>query len=448
MSKTRPSRVLPAALAIIATTALVACGAGTDPESPTETAPATAAATSREDAASAGSLTIVVEGGGLAQLQPIADSFTEETGTAVTFVELPYDSLYDRISSELASGDLSFDVVAVDAIWMSAFGPALEPIDDLFTADVEADLFPALLEEATFDGHYVGMPAWTNAQILLYRTDLFDDPEEQAAFEAEYGYALAAPTTWNEYNDAAAFFTRDIDGDGAIDLYGTDVKGGVETEWLALVLQAGSDAMVLDADGNVIINDANHLAALEEYVSNVEIAPPGAAQVGWAEAQNLFNQGQLAMTRFWAHAYTQVPSDSPVAGMVGAVPMPAGPGGVAGVPGAWYLSIPQGGEQGELASQFIKYSYENNELGLDTALGLAATRVALEEGAQLEGHENLGALLETLDAPGTTARPAVPEWQQIVDDALIPMLQQAVVPGADYQQLLDESMTQIEDIVS
>ena len=42
-------------------------------------------------------------------------------------------------------------------------------------------------------------------------------------------------------------------------------------------------------------------------------APPGAAQVDWAAAQNLFNQGKTAMTRFWAHAYRQIPKDAPVA---------------------------------------------------------------------------------------------------------------------------------------
>lgn len=395
-------------------------------------------------------LTVLVEGGGKAELEPVAAAFTEETGTEVTFVELPYDGLYDRLSSELSSGNVSFDVAALDAIWLTAFADGVESLDDLMTDEVQADLYPALLEEAQVDGRFVGMPAWTNAEVLFYRTDLLEDPAEQEAFEAEYGYELAPPTTWEEYRDVARFFTRDTDGDGATDLYGTDVKGAVETEWLATVLQAGAEGTVLDADGNVIIDDAAHKEALDFYVAPLledEAVPSGAAQIDWAEAQNLFYQGKTAMMRFWAHAFPQTPEDSPVFGNVGVVPMPAGPEGVAGIPGAWYLSVPTATDNTEAAMDFVQFAYENNALGLDTALGLAATKSALEGAAAEEGNEHIQALIETLEAPQTTPRPASEDWQEIVDTVLIPMLQEAVQGGADTQQLLDDAKAQIEQIV-
>ncbi|WP_324651682.1 sugar ABC transporter substrate-binding protein [Georgenia sp. H159] len=394
-------------------------------------------------------LTVLVEGGGRAVLTPIAEAFEAETGTSVTFVELPYESLFDRLNTELSAGNVSFDVAALDAIWLSAFGPGMEPLDDMFTDSVQGDLFPALIEEAQVGGHFVGMPAWTNAQILYYRTDLFSDPEQQEAFSAEYGRELAPPTTWEEYMEVAEFFTQDTDGDGTTDLYGADVKGAVETEWLSLVLQAGAENMVLDADGNVIVNDADHKAALDAYIAPVEadIAPAGASQVDWATAQNSFNQGQLAMTRFWAHAYAQIPEDSPVHGNVGVTTMPAGPGGEAAVPGAWYLSVPEATANQEQAKEFVQFVFDHNELGLDTDLGLAATVSALESGDASE-RPNLAALIAALDAPGTTPRPATERWQEIVDAVLIPMLQEATTGGADTQALLDRAAEQIEAIVN
>ncbi|MCL3861078.1 sugar ABC transporter substrate-binding protein [Actinotalea sp. K2] len=430
------------ALTLSAALALTACGAGgADDDTSDDGA---------EGAAASGAITVLVEGGGLAELQPVADAWKSETGNEVTFVELPYGGLYDRLSTELASGSVSFDVAALDAIWLPAFADGVESLDEMFTDDVTADLFPALLEEASVDGRYIGMPVWTNAQVLFYRADLLEDPAEQTAFEAEYGYPLAAPTTWEEYRDVATFFTRDTDGDGATDLYGTDVKGAVETEWLASVLQAGADGMVLDADGNVIINDAAHKAALDFYVAPLledGSAPQGAAQIDWAAAQNLFYQGQTAMMRFWAHAYTQTPEDSEVFGKVGVAPMPAGPGGLAGVPGAWYLSVPTATKNTELAKEFIQFAFDNNALGLDTALGLAATKSALQSLVGVEGHENLAPLIETLEADGTMPRPATDKWQQIVDTVLIPMLQAAVAGGADNQQLLDDAKAQVEAIL-
>lgn len=394
-------------------------------------------------------LTVLVEGGGSAVLTPIAEAFEAETGNSVTFVELPYDSLYERLNTELSSGQVSFDVAALDAIWLSAFADGMQSLDALYTDDVKADHFPSLVEEAQVDGRFIGMPAWTNAQILYYRTDLFEDPAQQDAFQAEYGRDLAVPTTWDEYLEVATFFTQDTDGDGTTDLYGTDVKGAVETEWLAMVLQAGASSVVLDGDGNVIINDANHKAALDAYIAPLEagIVPSGAAQTDWAAAQNYFNQGQTAMTRFWAHAYAQIPEDSPAFDNTGVTTMPAGPGGEAAIPGAWYLSIPEATERGDAASEFISYVIEHNELGLDSDLGLAATVSALEAG-DADGKPNLGALMAALEAPGTKPRPATAKWQEIVDSVLIPMLQKASAGGADTQALLDDAAAQVEAIVN
>jgi ABC-type glycerol-3-phosphate transport system substrate-binding protein len=419
------------ALLAVSTLALSACGAGGG----------------GGDSSSDGkNLTVLVEAGGHAELQPIADAYKEETGTSVKFVELPYDGLYNRLNSEFTSGSVSFDVAALDAIWLPAFAEAVQPLDDLFTSDVESDLFPGLVQEAQVDGKFVGMPAWTNSEILFYRTDLFEDPKEQADFAAKYGYDLAPPTTWEQYRDVAEFFTRDTNGDGQTDLYGTDVKGAVETEWLATVSQAGADHMVLDGD-TVTIDDAEHKEALDFYTSVLPFAPSGAAQLDWGGAQNLFYQGQLAMFRFWGHAYPQTPEDSVVKDKVGAAPMIGGPGGVAGVPGAWYLSIPAAGKNQDAASEFIQFAYDNNEMSVDTSLGLAARVSVFEKFADQPGYEHYKALLETLNADSTKPRPSTAKWQEIVDTVLTPMLQKAVEPGADNAALLVDAKSQIEQIV-
>ncbi|MCO1339699.1 sugar ABC transporter substrate-binding protein [Kocuria polaris] len=384
------------------------------------------------------SVTVLVEAGGHAELAGVAEVCEESAGLDVTFVELPYDGLFNRLSSEFSSGTVSFDVAALDSVWLPSFKDALEPIDELFTDEVKQDIFPALVEEANVDGHFIGMPAWTNAEIILYRTDLFEDAENMGDFEAEYGYELAAPTTWQQYQDISEFFTRD-------GMYGTDVKGAVETEWLAHVLQAGSP-MVLDENNNVIIDNDAHKEALDFYVSLTESAPPGAAQVDWASAQNLFNQGKTAMTRFWAHAYRQIPDDASVAGKVGTAAMIGGSAGVAGVPGPWYLSVPQATENTESAKKFIECAYENNSLGIESSLGLASRISAFEQYQDEEGYESFTPLIATLNAEATATRPATEKWQQIVDTVLIPLLQKAVA-GGDTETLLADAKKQIEDLL-
>lgn len=421
----RSRRVLGALVAAVLLAVTAACGAG-------------------GGSSSATSIRVLVEAGGHAELQPVADAFQKETGIEVTFVELPYDGLYDRLSNDFSSGRPTADVVALDAIWLKAFAAGVEPLDDLFTQSVKDDLFPSLVQEAQVDGHFVGMPVWTNAEILYYRKDLFDDEANKSAFKKKYGYDLVPPTTWQQFADAAQFFTRD-------GMYGTDVKGAVETEFLATLMQAGAKDMVLTSDGKAAIDTPEALAALDYYAglnNDLHVSAPGAAQIDWAGAQNLYNQGKTAMTRFWAHAYTQIPDDSPAKGKTGVTVLPAGPAGSAAVPGAWYLSVPNGAENPEGAEQFVKFAFDHNALSVDTSLGLAARRSALAEYADKPGRENLKAMTEALEAPATTPRPATEKWQQIVDTVLIPMLQKAVTPGADNKALLAEAQAQIEDLLS
>jgi ABC-type glycerol-3-phosphate transport system substrate-binding protein len=381
---------------------------------------------------------VLVEAGGHAELTGVAEECKKETGVSANFVELPYDGMFNRLSSEFSSGNVSFDVAALDSVWLPSFKDAVQPIDELFTDEAKKDIFPALVKEANVDGHFIGMPAWTNAEIILYRKDLFEDAKNKADFKAKYGYELAAPTTWKQYQDIAEFFTKD-------GMYGTDVKGGVETEWLAHVLQAGSP-MVLDQNNNVVIDNAAHKEALDFYVGLAKSAPSGAAQVDWAAAQNLFNQGKTAMTRFWAHAYRQIPKDSPVAGKVGAAPMIAGSAGVGAVPGPWYLTVPKATKNADAAKKFVKCAYDYNDKGIESSLGLASRISAFEKYQDKAGYESFKPLIDTLKGKATATRPATEKWQQIVDTVLVPMLQKAVA-GGDSAALLADAKKQIEDLL-
>jgi ABC-type glycerol-3-phosphate transport system substrate-binding protein len=427
--RSRTGRLRWTAIAAVATAVVVAltgCGAG-------GSAPSASSGKVK-------SLTVLVEAGGHGELQPIADAYLKQTGTKVTFVELPYNGLYDRVNSELSSGSVSFDVAALDAIWLPAFAPGLSPLDSMFTSSVTSDLFPATLAEGKVGGHYVGMPAFVNSEILYYRKDLFDSAANKAAFKAKYGYDLTPPTTWQQYADAAAFFTKN-------GMYGTAVKGDVETEYLATLMQAGEKNMVLDSKGNVTLGDAASLKALNYYTSLSKDSPSGESQIDWAAAQNLFNQGKTAMMLFWGHAYRQIPTNSPVYGKVGAAPMIAGPAGIAGIPGPFYLSIPKAGKNQQAAADFVRFAYQHNSLSAGTALGLVARISALKQYENKPGYAAYQPMITTLSAPATQSRPETPKWQQIVDSALIPMIQKAVQPGANNQQLLDAAKQKIQSIL-
>jgi len=390
-------------------------------------------------------LNILVEGGGKQLQEAIAKKFEEETGNKVNFIEVPYAQVFDKLSIEMASGGSSYDIASIDVIWIPNFAKFAEPLDDLFTNDVKNDIFPSLLADAQFGGKYVGMPAWANAEILFYQKSLFEDPKEKANFKAKYGYELKAPKTWKEFSDMAKFFTRDTNNDGEIDLYGTDVKGAVETEWLATVLQAGSPAVVLDADNKIIIDNQAHKNALKFEIDLIkqEVCPSNVNEVDWNVSQQLFFEGKLAMERFWAHNYRFTPKDSVVYGNVGVAPMIAGPGGIGAITGPWFNIIPTTSVNKDVAKQFIQFAFENNAMGLDAPLGLAARISAYDSYADKKGFEHFGPLIETLNASQTKGRPMVTYWNEIVNDVLLPMLQKAY-SGQPVDDVLAEARSLIE----
>lgn len=394
-------------------------------------------------AAHAEAITVLVEGGGHSLQQAAADAFTKETGIEVNFVEVPYQGVYDKLSAEIASGASNYDVATIDVVWNAAFAAHVEDLTDLFTDAVKADIPPALVADANVGNKMMGMPAWANAEIVFYRKDLWEDPANQTAFKEQFGYDLAPPATWQQWRDMATFFTKD-------GMYGTVVIGGTSEEWMAEVLQAGSPGVILDDAGNVILDNQAHIDALENYRAPLcldKSVPDNALEISWGEAQNLFYQGQTAMMKFWAHAYKMTPEDSQIAGKVGVAPMIAGSAGIAAIPGPWYNVIPSTSQHKDAARQFISYLVAHNALGIEAPLGLAATNSAYESYMGKPGYEHFGPLMATLSAPATKGRPLNENYQELVDEAVMPAFQGALECEDNVAELLQDAAATARDIL-
>ena len=67
------------------------------------------------------------------------------------------------------------------------------------------------------------IPRHADISGMHYRTDLFEDADLQAKFEAAYGYPLAPPATLEQMYDMSEFFV----GEGAV-AYGTVFAGKEE----------------------------------------------------------------------------------------------------------------------------------------------------------------------------------------------------------------------------
>ena len=160
----------------------------------------------------------------------MVNAFYKETGIRVAVDLLPGGAMLQKMVSEFQAETGFYDVFRESPSWIPDHTAAgwLEPVNDLIERDrdeIDVDDFISSVwgthtMVGLFPDQIWGLPLNVTTRILVYDRQLFEDPDEQAAFKEKYGYDLAPPKTTQEWLDMAEFFTRDTDGDGEIDLWG------------------------------------------------------------------------------------------------------------------------------------------------------------------------------------------------------------------------------------
>lgn len=269
-------------------------------------------------------------------LQQVANEYEEETGIAVNIVQEPWGSYYDRVLAEWSAQGDSFDMVVGDSQWIGQAvteGHYVDMTEFLVGEGIAETVTPATLtyygEYPTGSGSYFAYPTQGDAAGLAYRQDLFEDPEEMAAFEETYGYPLAVPETWAQLRDIAEFFHRPEEG-----LYGIGVYTQVDYDAITMGFENiffSYGAEWGDEDYNVlgVVNSPEAVAALELYRDLYNFAPPGTNNAFFAEMNDLFITGQAAMIMNYFAFLPALdnPEINPYAETTGYASMPAGPDG-------------------------------------------------------------------------------------------------------------------------
>lgn len=371
------------------------------------------------------SITVMVESGSPAEAlaNATAADFESETGCKVVVDAVAYTGMYDKISTEIRANQAAHDVACLDFVWLAAFADAIEPLTDVDTSD----FLPTLEGSGTIDGNLLGYPMWVNAKILIYRKDLISEDK--------------VPTTWEEYQALAQELTTD-------DMKGTCVFGSgsdAVCSFLDFACQAGAKGLVFDADGNVNITDQAYVDALNFMVENAsaDYTPADALATAATESQELFTNGQIAMQLNWSHQYPAAVA-ALGADKVGCAPMIAGSAGIGATTGPWYECVMKNSENKDLAQQYVAYMYDHNADYMDLTLKIAGRTSVYEEAAKEAGNEHTTAVLNTLAAEQSQARPMVTTWAQI--EEVLTGVVESCIGGADVTSTLESAAAEIEAI--
>ncbi|MHB9092466.1 MAG: extracellular solute-binding protein [Chloroflexota bacterium] len=239
----------------------------------------------------------------------------------------------------------AYDVVNISPWWIGDFGPFLEPIEkyvndpkvaqpDFDYKDYNPDVLKAY---CSFEGKTIGLPYRADHMMLVYRTDLLEDPKEKDAFKAKYGAELVPPKTWDEHDKIAEFFTRPDKS-----LWGSAVMGKRShqsgAQWINRFFSFGGQ--YFDAKGVPTINSEAGVKAMGHLVNTgKKFGAPGYLTHESAEARQMFWEGKYALSEAWPGGTVvgaQDPKQSKVVGKVNGVVMP---GGGIGCGGGWFLAM-------------------------------------------------------------------------------------------------------------
>lgn len=443
----------------------------------------------------------------LEALDKVKSEFEEETGVTVVIEQLGHEEVIEKTTADFAGQTGTYDLILnphreigrlVANEWVR---PLEEFMNDPALRDPAFDPEGSFVNQRWFEetcmyqGQIYGMPFHQISMYLWWRYDLLEHPEEQQAFQQEYGYELPAPpVTWDEYRDVAEFFTRS-EGETLAgetldrDFYGNAVQGGRHVAawywWLNLLYSFGGREMDLErgdqADAPVTVNSSEAVASLEFAVDLLEFSPPGSTTYTWDEAQAAQQQDIAALGIQWDDATFAVedPEQSVVAGKMAYSGTPIGEEKMTQIEG-WSYFIPATSEKPELAWLFmqwamgptaqvaqqlgggesgLKVTYEDPEVQdvpyVPTALYIKSEdRTVLSERAP--GADNgLGVPTRYLEAqnPATgdtdvawVPKPTFPEQEEMVE-ILVLAVNRAMTGAVTPQEALDEAQAEIETLL-
>lgn len=245
----------------------------------------------------------------------------------------------------------------------------------------------SLVQPLLFENHLSALPWHDGPECLVYRTDLFSDPDRRAAFRSQFFRELTPPTTWEEFEQTARFFTDHSSG-----FYGTVFAAfpdGHNTLYDFALQLWSRGAELTTPDGRPFLTTPKALSALEFYrriVRDPALCHPRSQQLDSTQSGDLFLAGEVAfMVNWFGFAARSGREGSPLAGKVAIAPIPTANGASpVSLSVFWALAMGKGSRHKELAWQFLRFiASPERDLGI-TRHGTVGVRLSTWRNPELQ----------------------------------------------------------------
>ncbi|MEA4908354.1 MAG: sugar ABC transporter substrate-binding protein [Chloroflexi bacterium] len=409
----------------------------TSEEAPSEEAPSAPAADEKPFAGTELTLASMTDQY-VAAFRALIPQFEEETGIIVTMDELGYGDLFQKMTADFVGNTAQYDLITMDIVWSGQYATNQYslPLDDFMERDKDEldldDIMPVAWTLGEYEGQHWAYPLAGYANVLNYRTDLFE------------AAGLEPPTTQEELLADAEQLTKD--GTYGIALLGA--KGSaVAQDYMSFLQQHG--ASVLDENGGVAVNTPENVEVLKYFGELFQYAPPGSTDYWWDQRETAFRDGQVAMMEGWsiARAGYENPEISNVVGNVDITYAPVSEGmepkyGF----GGWGIAINADSDpqKQEAAWEFIKW-VTSPEIQKEWVRndGAPIRRSTLTDPELVSEYPWFPKMLESFEKGDGDYRPRIPEYS-IIEDALGTYVNAFLVGEETAESALEKAQAQIE----
>ena len=298
------------------------------------------------------------------------------------------DTREDMYSTAFLAGGSGYDIVYCDVVWVPKFAAAgwLLDLTDRLSPDDGDDFLPADLEAGRYNGRLYRIPAFTDAGLLYYRSDLIRRPPE--TFQD-----LVSAASEFQNSDRVGYLWQGKQYEGLVTNY-LEILWGYGGEWIS-------------PDGRVLLDSAEALNALRFLKSSIgTISPQGVTTYTEEETRNLFQRGRSVFLRNWFYVWALLGRpDSEVQGKVAFVPMVHAPGmkGTATL-GGWGFAVSRLSRNPGAAWQFVQFATRPEQL---QELYSKAGRIPARKSLVPEQFQEI--------VRNARVRPRIPEYAQASD---------------------------------
>ncbi len=285
----------------------------------------------------------------------LAPIFTKMTGIDINFSISSYSELYETIKKMNQTG--IYDVLRMDITsvpWLSKHH--LLEFDCNVYKSITDCMLPNILQYYT-TSHikpYV-VPFDPSIQLLFYRKDLFEDPKVKRMYYEMYHSELLVPSTFQEYNQVASFFTKSINPNSPIE-FGTSIVSGMTSGIVCEYLPRfyALEGSLFDKEGMPNIASPAGIRALRNYKESLKYSFTTPDKALWSSTIDHFVCGHSAMTTIFSNHASNIMNIKKfkVSGVVGYSSIP----GQRPLVGGGAFGISKYSKKQDLALDFIKWA--------------------------------------------------------------------------------------------